>query len=85
VVCGSIERGALASLVAWNTEHPAFWPGHDLLRGLAMSDTIPAIHAVMVAGKWVGEVGHVCESVLASDNYREARREASERLDALLR
>lgn len=85
VVCGSIERGALASLVAWNTEHPAFWPGHDLLRGLAMSDTIPAIHAVMVAGAWVGEAGHVCESVLASDNYRAARREASERLDALLR
>jgi 5-methylthioadenosine/S-adenosylhomocysteine deaminase len=85
VECGTIARGALASLVVWNTDHPAFWPGHDLLRALCMADTTPAIHALMVAGKWIGEAGHVCQSMLASDDYREAHREASERLDALLR
>jgi len=85
VVCGSIERGALANLVAWNTDHPAFWPGRDLLRTLAMSDTTQALHALLVAGKWVGEAGRVSDSVIASDGYREARREAGERLDALLR
>lgn len=85
VVCGTIERGALANLVAWNTDHPSFWPGHDLPRALAMSDTTQAIHALLVAGKWVGETGNVVSSVVSSERYREAKREASERLEALLR
>ena len=85
VRCGVIERGALANLVAWDTEHPAFWPARDLARALAMSDTTQAIHALLVNGRWIGEAGHVVSSVLASDSYREARREASERLEALLR
>jgi len=85
VASGCIERGALANLIAWDTDHPAFWPGHDLLRALAMSDTSQAMHALLVAGKWVGEAGRVSDSVVRGDRYREARREASERLDALLR
>ena len=85
VSCGVIARGALANLVAWNTEHPSFWPGRDLPRALAMSDTTQAIHALLVHGRWIGEAGHVGESVIASERYREARREASERLDTLLR
>jgi 5-methylthioadenosine/S-adenosylhomocysteine deaminase len=83
--CGVIERGALASLVAWNTEHPAFWPGLDLPRALALSDTTQAIHALLVNGRWIGEAGRVVASVVESDDYREARREASERLAVLMR
>ncbi|MDB4975805.1 MAG: hypothetical protein JWN48_4146, partial [Myxococcaceae bacterium] len=62
--------------------HPAFWPALDLPRALAMSDTTQAIHALLVNGKWVGERGRVADSLIASDSYREARREASERLAA---
>ncbi|MDB4971953.1 MAG: hypothetical protein JWN48_294, partial [Myxococcaceae bacterium] len=61
VACGVIERGALANLVAWNVEHPAFWPALDLPRALAMSDTTQAIHALLVNGKWVGERGRVAD------------------------
>jgi 5-methylthioadenosine/S-adenosylhomocysteine deaminase len=82
---GSIEPGALANLIAWNTDHPCFWPATDLPRALAMSDTLAAMHALLVGGKWVGEAGRISESVIGSDEYRAARREASERLDALLR
>jgi 5-methylthioadenosine/S-adenosylhomocysteine deaminase len=85
VSCGTIERGALANLIAWDTDHPAFWPGHDLLRSLAMSDTSQAMHALLVGGQWIGEPGRVGDSVVRSERYREARREASERLEALLR
>ncbi len=83
--CGAIEAGALANLVAWDTDHPAFWPGQDLPQALALSDTTQALHALLVAGKWIGEPGQVVEIVVRSDAYREARKEASERLEVLLR
>lgn len=82
---GVIEAGALANLVAWDTSHPAFWPPHNLLRSLAMADTTQAIHTMIVAGKLVGESGRLVESVVSSARYREAHKEASQRLDALLR
>jgi len=85
LTCGVIEPGALANLVAWDSEHPAFWPPHNLLRSLAMADTTQAIHTLIVAGKLVGESGRLVESVVGSAPYREARREASRRLEALLR
>jgi 5-methylthioadenosine/S-adenosylhomocysteine deaminase len=80
---GVIAPGALANLIAWNTAHPAFWPELDPLRALALSDTSQAIHGLWVLGKPIGDVGAVTESVLASDAYREARREANERLTLL--
>lgn len=82
---GAIEPGALANLAVWNVEHPSFWPAHDLPRALAMADTTQALHTLVVAGKPVGEVGRVLESVVSSPAYREARREADARLAALLR
>lgn len=81
---GEIEAGALANLVAWDTDHPSFWPEQDMLRALAFSDTTAAIHAMFLAGKQIGKVGDVMRSVLSSDNYREARLEATERLVHLL-
>ncbi|MET0339871.1 MAG: amidohydrolase family protein [Polyangiales bacterium] len=85
VETGVIARGALANLAVWNTDHPAFWPGQDLLRALAMSDISQALHGMYVAGRAVGEPGHLVESVVGSDAYREARREADGRLAALMR
>ncbi|HEY6880551.1 MAG TPA: hypothetical protein VI299_21150, partial [Polyangiales bacterium] len=82
---GIIAEGALANLAIWDLEHPAFWPAHDLPRALALCDTTQALHAMLVAGQWIGEPGRLAESVLHSDGYRASRREASERLDALLR
>jgi 5-methylthioadenosine/S-adenosylhomocysteine deaminase len=81
---GVIAEGALASFVAWNTDHPAFWPEVDLLRGLAMGDTSSAIHAMFVAGRRIGRIGDVSRNVMESDDYREARLEATERLQHLL-
>jgi cytosine/adenosine deaminase-related metal-dependent hydrolase len=82
---GTIADGALANLAVWDVEHPAFWPAEDLPRALALSDTTQALHGMMVAGRWIGESGRLVQSVLSSDSYRESRREASERLQALLR
>lgn len=80
---GIIEVGALANLIAWNTDHPTFWPATDLVRALAVGDTIQAIHTLLVRGEPVGEVGNV-HAVLATDAYRDARTEADQRLAALL-
>jgi 5-methylthioadenosine/S-adenosylhomocysteine deaminase len=82
---GTIEVGALANLIAWNLDHPAFWPGTDLLRGLALADTNQAIHALIVRGAPIAEIGNMQASLLASDGYRTARSEADARLAALLR
>jgi 5-methylthioadenosine/S-adenosylhomocysteine deaminase len=84
VQMGTIAPGALASFVAWNTDHPAFWPEQDLAHALALSDTTCAIHALFVAGKRIGRIGDVTRNVLESDDYREARLEATERLTSLL-
>jgi 5-methylthioadenosine/S-adenosylhomocysteine deaminase len=81
---GAIEEGALANLIAWDTEHPAFWPARDLLRSLAYGDTTQAMHALIVLGEPIGEVGAVVSSVVQSDAYREARAEAEARLARLL-
>jgi cytosine/adenosine deaminase-related metal-dependent hydrolase len=82
---GAIEVGALANLAVWNVEHPSFWPTHDLTRALAMGDTTQALHTLIVAGKIIGEQGRLAESVLSSGSYREARREADQRLELLMR
>jgi 5-methylthioadenosine/S-adenosylhomocysteine deaminase len=81
---GVIAEGALANLIVWDTDHPAFWPAHDLPRALALSDTTQAIHTLLVCGQPIGRVGGLAEGVLASSAYREARREANERLARLL-
>jgi cytosine/adenosine deaminase-related metal-dependent hydrolase len=80
---GTIEVGALANLIAWNTEHPAFWPATDPLRALAVGDTTQAMHTLLVRGVVVGEVGNV-HALIASDTYRDARTEADQRLAALM-
>jgi 5-methylthioadenosine/S-adenosylhomocysteine deaminase len=82
---GVIAAGALANLAVWDVAHPAFWPGLDLPRALALSDTTQALHALVVAGRIMGEPGQLVASVLASDAYRESHREATSRLGALLR
>lgn len=82
---GAIEVGCLANLVAWDTDHPAFWPESDLIRALAYGDTTQAIHAMFVCGKRIGKPGDFHASILASPEYREARLEATERLEHLIR
>ncbi len=81
---GTLEEGAIANLIAWNVDHPSLWPATDLLRGLALSDPMPAMHALFVRGAPIGEIGNVQASLLASDGYRAARAEADGRLRALL-
>ncbi len=82
---GAIEAGSLANLIAWDIDHPSFWPETDLLRALAYSDTTQAIHTLIVAGKHIGKVGELRSGLLDSSDYREARLEATERLEHLLR
>ncbi len=82
---GVLEAGALANIAVWDVDHPAFWPGLDLPRALALSDTQQALHTMIVGGQLIGESGRLAASVLESDEYREAHREATLRLVALLR
>ena len=81
---GEIAPGALANLVVWDTQHPSMWPDHAPLRTLAMGDTTQAIHAMYVMGREIGQPGAFHASVVASEGYRAALAEASERLAALL-
>ncbi len=80
---GVIAPGALANLIIWEREHPAFWPGLHPLRTLALGDTTQAIHQMMVAGRWIGEAGDYHRSLMTSPDYLASRREASERFEAL--
>jgi cytosine/adenosine deaminase-related metal-dependent hydrolase len=80
---GNLERGALANLAVWDLDHPAFWPGTDPLRALAFGDTAQALYALYVAGRTIGTPGDFARSLISSDDYREARREADERLSLL--
>jgi len=81
--CGVLASGTLANVLIWDTDHPSFWPATDPLRALAYGDTTPAIHAMWVAGKPIGTAGDFARSLVQSDEYREARKEAEERLAVL--
>ena len=80
---GRIEPGMVANLAVWDLDHPAFWPGLDPLRALVFGQIAGALHGLMVAGRWVGERGNFHRSLLDSDAYRSACREASDRLHIL--
>lgn len=55
--CGTIAVGARAQLLVLDPDHPALWPGTDLLRGLALGGIGPALTGVIAAGRWLGEPG----------------------------
>ncbi len=80
---GVIEPGALANLLVFDLAHPALWPAHDPLQAIAMADTGPAIWAMFVAGKCIGVPGAFHESLVRSETYRDAHREARDRLAKL--
>jgi 5-methylthioadenosine/S-adenosylhomocysteine deaminase len=80
---GVLEAGALANLLVWDPEHPSMWPGAGLST-LAMGDTTQAIHAMFVAGREVGQAGDFHRSLVESERYREALREADRRRGVLL-
>ena len=79
-----LAPGSLANLVVWNWEDPVFWPGHAPLHSLIFSDVQPAMKGIMTLGKWRGTVGDLRRSVLNSNEYKSARREATDRLNTLL-
>ncbi|MEM1202621.1 MAG: amidohydrolase family protein [Acidobacteriota bacterium] len=84
---GALEPGALANVAVWDVDHPSFWPcfdGRSLLTTLALGDTTQALHALWVAGRPVGTAGDFHRSLVTSDAYRDARREAEGRLRVLL-
>jgi 5-methylthioadenosine/S-adenosylhomocysteine deaminase len=81
---GRIAPGLLANLLVLDLEHPALWPATDVLRGLTMSDVAPAVHALMVAGRFRGTPGDFQRSLLAEPEYLEVRAEATARLHAHL-
>ncbi|MCB9530019.1 MAG: amidohydrolase family protein [Myxococcales bacterium] len=83
LMAGEIAAGARASLCVWDADHPAWWPTTAPLRTLTMGDVSGALWGLLVNGRWVGERGAVQSSLLASDDWREARAEAEGRLRAL--
>ncbi len=84
---GALEAGTLANVAVWDRNHPALWPCLDevsLLHTLALGDTSQALHQLWIAGRPRGTAGDFHDSVRGSEHYRESRREADERLRALL-
>lgn len=80
---GELRRGARASLCIWDADDPAFWPRTSPVRALTMGDIGRGLWGLMVNGRWIGERGAVRASLLARDDWREARAEADGRLQAL--
>lgn len=81
---GVLEAGALANVIAYDLDHPRFWPGSDPLHALVMSDVDDAIHALWVGGREHGTRGEVAHSLRNSHEYQEHHREAAARLAKLL-
>lgn len=77
--CGVIAAGHLAHLALWDLDHPAFWPGDDPLRTLALGAPQPALARLMVAGRWRGARGTWRADLVDSDAWRALRRDASAR------
>lgn len=83
VEAGVIAPGALANLLVFDLDHPSLWPAHDPLAALSMADAARGIWAMYVAGREIGEAGHFEQSIVTSDAYADARREAAGRLAKL--
>jgi 5-methylthioadenosine/S-adenosylhomocysteine deaminase len=79
---GVLEPGALANVLVWDTEHPALWPAHDPFAALVMADATKALHTMYAAGRAVTAEGEHA-AIAHTDGYREALREARERLARL--
>ncbi|MEE2755330.1 MAG: amidohydrolase family protein [Myxococcota bacterium] len=83
VKCGQLRAGHLANLTVWNLEHPAIWPANDIQRSLAYADAAQALHGVMTKGVWRGKLGNFANSILNSDDFKQAQAEAVRRFDEL--
>jgi cytosine/adenosine deaminase-related metal-dependent hydrolase len=83
VRCGALEAGRWAHLAVWDLDHPAFWPSTDPLRSLVYGDCSAALDRMMIAGAWRTTGDHAA-SLVAEEDWRAARSEASARLEALL-
>lgn len=81
---GSLQPGYRANLLVWDPDHPSMWPCADPLRTLAIADTTPAIHGMMVNGQWLGQRGDFARSLTHSDAYQNTVNEANERRQRLL-
>lgn len=81
---GTLAPGALANIAVWDLDHPALWPAHEPLRTLVGADATKALHAMWTAGRRRGIDGALSQSLIDSDDYREARREAAARLGRLI-
>lgn len=80
---GVLAAGALANLVVWDLDHPAFWPDRGF-QALAMADTTQAIWGMWLAGREIGEAGDFQRSLVESDLYRAHLREAETRRRRIL-
>ncbi len=82
---GAISAGALANLAVWDLDSPGCWPATDPLRALAFSNLSHALRQLIVLGEPRGTDGWYASSLLHSQAYRDARREADARLQQLWR
>lgn len=80
---GTIALKAPANFQVLDPDAPELYPGDDLSRRLAYGDTAPAIHALVVGGKLVGEPGHFRQSLVTSPAYKETLAEARRRRSEL--
>lgn len=82
---GTIAPGALANLAVWDLDSPSCWPATAPLRALAFSNLSHALRQLIVLGEPRGTEGWFGSSLVNSQGYRDARREADERLRHLWR
>lgn len=82
---GVLAPGALANLAIWDLDGPGCWPATDPLRALAFGNLSHALRQLIVLGEPRGTECWFASSLVQSQDYRAARREADERLQHLWR
>ena len=88
LVSGALEPGALANLAIWDLNHSAFWPSCNPYRALTYGSPLGALQDLIVAGesmaqRYGAKEEGLQQAIHRSEDYREARREADERLRLL--
>lgn len=80
---GNFAAGARADVLVWELEHPNAWPATDPLQFLVHGNAAPCVWRMMSGGRWRSEGGAHLRSIVESDAWRAASREAKRRLELL--
>lgn len=82
---GVIEKGALANICVWDSEHPALWPNSNPLHSLCFNNTQAALNRIMICGEWkIDGAGDLNGRIMRDPRTREWLAEATAKREELM-